>query len=273
MRAASRTALANLRQRQAAATGKGISSAQLTAQAGDLYAVSDLLVDQPQLRRTLSDAATPADGRAGLVATLFTGKIGAPALELVQAAVRERWSTAWDLVDSLEHSADDTLFAAAERDNALDNVEDELFRFERILDAEPQLTTLLDEASVPAPRRLALLDNLVGAKVHPITKSLLDHALISQSNRGIADGVRGLLDEAAARRERSVARVTSAVELTVVQQDRLTAALGELYGRAISIRTDVDPAVRGGLIVRVGDEIIDGSVASRLNSVRAALAS
>jgi hypothetical protein len=73
MRAASRTALANLRQRQAAATGKGISSAQLTAQAGDLYAVSDLLVDQPQLRRTLSDAATPADGRAGLVATLFSG--------------------------------------------------------------------------------------------------------------------------------------------------------------------------------------------------------
>jgi F-type H+-transporting ATPase subunit delta len=102
---------------------------------------------------------------------------------------------------------------------------------------------------------------------------LLGHAVQSLNKRTIGASVRGLLDAAGARRARSVARVLSAIELTAAQQQRLAVALSELYGRSITVLTAVDATVRGGLVVRVGDEIIDGSVAARLASVRNALAS
>jgi F-type H+-transporting ATPase subunit delta len=81
-----------------------------------------------------------------------------------------------------------------------------------------------------------------------------------------------LLEEAAARRAESTARVLSAVELSTEQLDRLTSALGQVYGRAMTVRAATDPAVRGGLVVRVGNEVIDGSVATRLLTARSALA-
>ncbi len=244
----------------------------LSALAGDLYSVADLLVGQPLLRRTLGDPATAPDGRAALAAQLLGTSVGAPAVEVVSAAVRERWSSPWDLTDAIELTANDSLFAAAEADNVLDEVEDQLFRFERILDAESNLTALLDEQTVEPARRIELLRAVTAGKVHGITELLLEHAVASPRTRGITAAVHDLLDEAAARRERSVARVLSAVELTDAQQTRLAAALAAMYGRAITVRAAVDPSLQGGLIVHVGDEVIDGSVAARLNTVRAALA-
>ena len=122
-------------------------------------------------------------------------------------------------------------------------------------------------------RRAALLDSLVGAKVHPLTRPCSMQSASSPNKRMIAASVRDLLDIAGERRAKSVARVLSAVELTAAQQARLQAVLTELYGRPITVLTAIDATVRGGLVVRVGDEIIDGSVAARLASVRSALAS
>jgi len=67
--------------------------------------------------------------------------------------------------------------------------------------------------------------------------------------------------------------VVTAVDLTSEQESRLTAALTDIYGRPIALRTAVDPAVRGGLAIRVGDEVIDGTISSRLAAARAALTS
>ena len=89
--------------------------------------------------------------------------------------------------------------------------------------------------------------------------------------RTVTLAIDDLVEGASARRERSVAKVISAVELTAEQQDRLGRGLSELYGRAITVRSAIDPSIRGGLVVRVGDEIIDGSVATRLAHARAAL--
>lgn len=272
MRSASREALALLRRRQQSALGSQATSAALTKLAGELYAVAELLVGQPRLRRALGDPATPPDSRAELIRGLVSGKVSGPALEVVEAAVRERWSSPWDLTDSLEMGGDDALFAAAERAGVLDEVEDQLFRFERILAAESRLSTLLDDATAEPARRTALLDDVLGSTAHSITKALLAHAVVSGRKRSMVLAIDDLLDEAALRRERSVARVVSAAPLTAEQQTRLAAALTDLYGQAISLRTAVDPAVRGGLVVRVGDEVIDGSVAARLAEARGALA-
>jgi F-type H+-transporting ATPase subunit delta len=272
MRAASRETLANLREQRSAALGSTASAASLSELAADLYSASELLNAQPRLRRTLSDASTSADWRADLTGHLLGGKISAGAVEVTQAAVRGRWSSPWDLPDALELIADDTLFSVAEEQGVLDKVEDELFGFERLLDRESRLTTLLDEGAVDASDRLVLLEDVLGTKVQPITKTLLRHAVTSKRKRVLSSAVDLLLDQAAQRRERSVARVLTAVELTFEQERRLTEALSTMYGRAISIRSAVDPTVRGGLVVRVGDEIIDGSVSARITDVRAAIA-
>jgi F-type H+-transporting ATPase subunit delta len=270
--AASREALARLRERLDAVTARFSTGEGLTGLAEDLYAVVDLLVAQPRLRRALADPSTPAQGRADLAGGLFDTKIGASSVQLVRDAVGLRWSTPWDLLDALETTADEGLFAAAEQERALDGIEDELFRFGRILDAESSLATALDDASADTGRRVALLRDVVGDKLRPLTRLLLEHAVVSQRKRTLALAVDNLLELAAARRDRSIARVLSAVELSRGQQSRLAAALTALYGRPIDIRTAIDPSVRGGLVVRIGDEVIDGSIATRLAEARKALA-
>jgi F-type H+-transporting ATPase subunit delta len=269
MHAASRAALAELRERVDDAS---VSADHLTQLADELYAVTDALVSQPRLRRTLGDPATAPQARVGLVATLFEGKVATRTLEVVQAAVEQRWSSPWDLTDGLELTADDSLLGAAEKRGELAEVEDELFRFERVLAVESRLTTLLDEMSVAPERRVRLLHNVLDGKVTPVTLALLEHAVASTRRRSIEAAIDDLLEAAAARQSRSVARVISAVPLTDAQESRLSSVLERMYGRPIAIRSAVEPAVQGGLVIRVGDEVIDGSVASRFAAARKALA-
>jgi len=270
--AASRQALATLRGRVDGVTGRFSTAQGMTGLAQELYDVVDLLITQPRLRRMLADPTTPAEGRADLAGGLFDDKIGASAVQLLRAAVAQRWSSPWDLLDALETTADDVLFGAAEQDGLLDEVEDELFRFERVLSTESRLTTALDDASAVAERRVKLVRDVVGDKVGPITLMLLEHAVASRRKHSVTLAIDDLLELAAARRNRSMARVVSAVELTGQQVSRLAAALSDMYGREINIRAAIDPGVRGGLVIRVGDEVIDGSIAARLASARAALA-
>jgi F-type H+-transporting ATPase subunit delta len=272
IRSASRQALDELRKEEDAVFDGRVSAETLGKIASDLYSVADLLVSQPRLRRTLGDPATVPDGRVQLVDSLLSGKLDAKALRLVKAAVALRWSTPWDLTDALENAADTALFAAAEKQNKLDQVEDELFRLERILESQGEAAALLDEFTVEPARRNQLLDRLVGNKVEPLTLELLHNAVASQRKRSITLAIDDLLEKASARRERSVARVTSAVPLTDAQEQRLAAALSAMYGRAMSVRTALDPRVQGGLVVRVGDEVIDGSIAHKLAAARSALA-
>lgn len=271
IRSASRRALHALRAEANTVYDGRVSADSLLKIAADLYEVAELLIAQPRLRRALGDPATSADGRAQLAESLLSGKVDKKSLGIVTAAVRLRWSTPWDLTDAVEDAGDSALFAAAEKEHRLDSLEDELFRLERILEAEGDLAALLDEMSVAPDRRIALLDGLLATKVDRLTLELLHHAVTSQRKRSIILALDDLLEKATARQERSVARVISAVPLTDAQQDRLAAVLTEMYGRAMSVRTALDPDIRGGLVVRVGDEVIDGSVATRFAIARAAL--
>jgi len=270
IRAASRNAIAELRARLDAETAN-LSSSELTQVAEQLYAVADLLVGQSRLRRILGDPSTAEQSRTQLVAQLLARKVSPATLSVVSSAVALRWSSPWDLTDGLAQAGDDVLLRTAEVGGALEEVEDQLFRFERILDSQAELVTLLDEVSVSAERRTALLRDVVFGRVHPITQRLLEHVVASPRKRSVENAIDDLLKAAAARRERSIARVLAAVPVTASQEERLAQALSEIYGRAIEVRTAVDPAVRGGLLIRIGDELIDGSVAGRFTAIRAAL--
>lgn len=271
MRSASRRSLDALRDKEREVFSGRVSAATLTNLSGELYAVADLLVSQPRLRRTVGDPAANSESRTQLVDNLLSGKVDKHTLDLVKAAVELRWSTPWDLTDALEDAGDEALFAAAEKDNKLDTVEDELFRFERIMQGESSAVGLLDDAVAGVERCNTLLDSLVADKVNPVTLALLHHAVASTRKRSVLLAVDDLLERAAIRQQRSVARVVSAVALTDAQQQRLEAVLSDMYGRDISVRTALDPQVRGGLVIRVGDEVIDGSIATRLASARASI--
>lgn len=273
MQAASREALGAVRAQVDSVLGRFSKTEGLTGLAEELYAVANLLTAQPRLRRRLADPASEPEQRTALARALLDGKISASALSIIESAVGARWSAAWDLVDAIETTGDDVLLAAAERDDSIATVEDELFRLERILDNESELTTLLDEAAVDATKRADLIDKMLHGKASVIVLALVRHAVSTQRKRSILLALDDLIEAAGARRERSVARVISAVDLTDAQQRALADRLSEVYGRRIDVRYAVDPAIRGGLVVRVGDEVIDGSVSSRLNDVRGAFAS
>jgi len=270
--AASRAAQAQMRRRLSEALQQLDGAEAAHRLADELYAVAAVLEQQPRLRRTIGDPATESAARADLVRRLFGGRLSEPALDLLAEAAGQRWSSPWDLADSLEILADDALLSVAERQDELDEVEDELFRFERILGDAGELAAALDEHGVPAERRQGLLHSLLSGKAHRITEELLNHAVASGRKRSLLLAIDDLLEASAARRERSVARVVSATELTPEQSRRLASSLSQMYGRPISVRSAVDPSVRGGLQVRIGDEVIDGTVSTRLAAARAALA-
>jgi F-type H+-transporting ATPase subunit delta len=245
---------------------RAISGADLTGLAEELFAIARLLEGQRTLRRALSDPSGKPDDRAALAGRLLTGKVSGTALDLVETVARQRWSRPLDLVEALETLATDAALDAADARGELDGVEDELFRFGRIVAGDPDLSRVLSDRSAPAKGRGELLDRLLAGKVSPVTGLLLRNVLTG-SHVGTAEvAVERLSETASARRGQSVAHVTSAVELTAAQEQRLSQLLGRLYGRTIGLQVTVDPDVLGGLVIRVGDEVIDGSIAHRLEA-------
>jgi F-type H+-transporting ATPase subunit delta len=237
---------------------------ELTALADELFAVARLLDGQLTLRRSLSDPAGKPDERAALANRLFASRLSPAALELVESVAQERWSRPPDLVEAFMALATEASLDAAEVRGGLDDVEDELFRFGRIVSSDRELGRILSDRKAPAGGKAALLDRLLSRKVSPVTEQLLRNVLTGPHVGHAENAIERLSDVASRRRGQSVARVTTAVALTPEQEQRLTEVLGRIYGRTVGLQVTVDPSVLGGLIVQVGDEVIDGSIAHRL---------
>ncbi len=267
MQPASRAELAAARDKLESRIGSA-DGADLDRLGEDLGAVAAVLDEQPVIRRHLADPAVHQQARRKLVEALFAGKLSPLSLEVLADVVASRWSQPRDLIGGVEELARQALLALAERDDSLDDVEDELFRFGRILVAQPRLAALLGDATAPATRRVELLETVLAGRTRPVTSRLLEQAVRSPRGRPLAEIVEQLVDRAAARRQQSVGYVTAASPLNAEQEQRLTDALKAIYRRPISLKIEVDPAVLGGLVIRVGDEVIDGSVAARLDQAR-----
>ncbi|MFW3172898.1 F0F1 ATP synthase subunit delta [Geodermatophilus sp. CPCC 206100] len=245
---------------------RAVSDDELFALAEELFAVSRLLEDQVALRRALSDpSGTPAD-RAGLARRVLDGKVSGATLDLVETVARQRWSRPLDLVEATETLATDAALDAAAERGELDGVEDDLFRFGRIVGGDPDLSRVLGDRTAPAAGKTALLEQLLAGRVSPVTALLLRTHLTSRYAGNAENVIERLSEVASGRRGQSVARVTTAIALTPQQERRLTDVLSRLYGRAIGLQVTVDPSVLGGLVIRVGDEVVDGSVAHRLEA-------
>jgi len=252
-----------------AVTPGGVDRAALAA---DLRSVAVLLGREPGLRRALADATKPAEARTGLLEALVGQRVGAGALEVLRAAAAARWSSPHDLVDAVELLAVDAELAEAEATDSLADVEDQLFRFARIVDGHPRLGQLLADGSAPLEQRTELATGLLRGNADPVTVRLVAGAVHGLGGRSFDASLQRLVELTAARRDREIAYVTAAAPLTPAQEDRLVARLAAIYGRAVSLKVEVDPSLLGGVTVRVGDDLYDGSVARRLEQARGALA-
>ncbi|HKS43709.1 MAG TPA: F0F1 ATP synthase subunit delta [Amycolatopsis sp.] len=238
----------------------------------ELLAVVGLLTRETGLRRAVAEGSSDPAARKGLVRRLLTGKAAEPALAVLEAAVGERWSSPRELVDGLESLGRSALLTSAEKAGNLEAVEDELFRIARIVDGEPELERALSDQTAPPETKRRLVHDLFAGKADGVTLALVEQLVERRKGRGIGFGLDRLVKLAAQRRERSVAYVTSASELSADQRDQLAGKLRGIYGRPIALHVEVDPRLRGGLVVRVGDEVIDGSVAGQLEALRRRLA-
>jgi F-type H+-transporting ATPase subunit delta len=263
MNGASREALAAARDRLDALTDD--ASVDATRLADDLAAVTALLHRESTLRRALTDPAQPGEAKAALARRLLGGRVGEDALDLISGMVRARWSRSRDLVDAIEELADSADLIAAERSGDLDDVEDELFRFGRIVSGSSELRAALTDRAADASAKTGLLHTLLGGRVHPVTERLVARLVTAPRGRSLDGGIESLSKLAAAHRGRMVAEVVSAIPLSDRQKQRLGDALARIYGRSVHLNLDVDPAILGGVRVRIGDEVINGSIADRLD--------
>jgi F-type H+-transporting ATPase subunit delta len=270
LRGVSRASLAEAKEQLTAVIAGG---ADLPRLGDELFAVTGLLDSQPALRRALSDPTRPAGAKQALAEQLLGPRIAPGTLELVRGLVGSRWAQPEDLADAAEELAALTIIEIADQENKLDDLEDELFRFGRIVNAEPELRTALSGPFIPAERKHELLDALLGGKVTGPTLRLITQAADQPRGRSLDASLDEYARLAAERRERLVAEVHVAVALTTEQRRRLAAALAATYGHDVHLNIVIDPRVVGGMTVEISGELIDGSMASRLAGIRRGLAS
>jgi F-type H+-transporting ATPase subunit delta len=233
-----------------------------------------MLAGELVVTRYLTLPSEDAAPRVRLLERLLSGKVGDPTLELLRAAVSERWSANADLVDAVEHVARQALLEVAAREDRVDEVEDQLFRFARILEAQPRLAVLLGEYGAPAEGRVGLLRSVLQSatgRSNRITNSLLAQTIELLRGQSADDAVMFLAEAAVARRNEVVAQVTAAAEPSDAQRTRLTEVLSRIYGHPVAVQLQTDAALLGGLLISVGDEVIDGTLSSRLTAAEAHL--
>lgn len=273
MRSSSRVALVNLTERFTT-VAKDLDNKALSALSSELVSVAQMLDREIVVTRYLTVPAEDAGPRVRLIERLLSGKVGDVTLEVLRAAVSERWSANSDLIDALEHLSRQALLEVAERENKVDEVEEQLFRFSRILDVQPRLAILLGDYAVPVEGRVGLLRKVLDSAsitVNPIVAALLTQTVELLRGRPAEEAVQFLAEVAVARRGEVVAQVSAAADLSDAQRSRLTEVLSRIYGHPVSVQLQIDTELLGGLLIAVADEVIDGTLASRLAAAEARL--
>jgi F-type H+-transporting ATPase subunit delta len=149
-----------------------------------------------------------------------------------------------------------------------EEVEDELFRFARILEGNDDLRMALSDPQLPPERRQAVIEELLEGKALQTTKAMVSFVVAMGRASELPKVVDRFVALAAQDRKREVAEVRTAVPLDDARVKRLSDALSKATGKQIEVKVVVDPEVLGGVVARIGDTIIDGSVRSEIEQLK-----
>jgi F-type H+-transporting ATPase subunit delta len=265
MRGASAEAMAALREQ----LDSVLPGADAERVGDDLFSVATLLRSDAALRRVVTDVAVRPEAKQGLARDLLGDKVAEASHELVSNAVGQRWTGTRDLADALERLAEIAVVKSAGADG--ERLGDELFTVAQLVNDNPALRDALSDPARSDGDKAALVAGLLDGKALPATVTLAQQALTS-SYRTVSVARAEYQKVAAEVHGESVAKVRSARELSDDEQTRLSEALQRQYGRPIHLNVVVDPELVGGLRVEIGDDVIDGSVSSRLDEARRRLA-
>ncbi|MFM7597354.1 MAG: F0F1 ATP synthase subunit B/delta [Actinomycetota bacterium] len=243
-----------------------LSADDLSRLAAELAEVDKLLVREPILARHLAEATGAADAKKAMLDRLLAGKVRPETMTILESAVSARWSATKDLGGTIQHIARLALLERAEREQQGEAVAEQLFRFGRVLDAQPRLTALLGDYREPAAGRVALLRSVLDGAggVNPTTAALLAQTVELLHGERADDAVQEVAELSVARQGEIVAQVSAAAPLSESQRRRLVDVLTRIYRHPVSVHLTVDARLLGGLSVAVGDEVIDGTLSSRL---------
>lgn len=269
LRGASAEALAELTAQAEGSAGSGATLADQATLGQQLFGVVKILRGDAALRRALTDNSVEGASKAGLAKAVFGSAVGDPAATLVADAASRRWTATRDLADVLERLAVVVTVRSAGAKGR--QVGDQLFAVRRMLDANPELRGTLSDLGRSAEDRSALVTGLASGQLEPATETLVVQA-ISRGQGSVDKALGEFLDVAAEALGETVATVHTARDLSDADQQRLADALSKQYSTTVQLHVVVDPGLLGGLRVEIGDDVIDGSVASRLDDARRRIA-
>ncbi len=164
------------------------------------------------------------------------------------------------------------IFQIAEAEGALARVSDELFHFAKAVEQNHELRSALTDIALPAERKQALVEEILGERALPQTKHILEFVVSQGRARELSDIVNSLSELAAEARQSVLAEVRTAVPLDDDLKARLADAIGKATGKHIDLKVVVDESVVGGIYAKVGDQVIDGTVRRRLQELKEQLA-
>jgi F-type H+-transporting ATPase subunit delta len=262
--------------RGASAEAKQELSSRLEGLSGDaatigeeLFAVTEVLRSEAAVRRIATDASIEGEAKAGLMGNVFGNALETGALDLIKNAVTHRWTRPRDLADVIEYLG--VLATVRSAGDEGGRISDELFEVRQMVDGHPDLRSALSDPARTVADKRGLLHQLLDGKVKPATQVLVGQA-ISGSHGSVDRGLEEFQDIAAEAKDEKIATVHTARVLDDRELDRLAQALSEQYATSVHLQVVVDPDVVGGLRVEIGDDVIDGTVSSKLEDAQRKLA-
>jgi F-type H+-transporting ATPase subunit delta len=237
----------------------------------DLEQFARLLVHQVRLRKVLADPGLPPEPKRALLIDLGQGRLEEASVDLLATVAAHQRVRLREFPALLAALAAMAAFAGADRAGELEQLEGELFFVATLVEQQPAVRSALTNPGLPVANKQALMADLLDGRVSARCASLVDLLVELNEGHGLDTQLKEWAEAAAARRNRVVAEVRSAVELDEARRARLTEVLTRVIGKPVLLQTTVDEAILGSLVVRVGDELFDGSVRSRLEQAREAL--
>jgi F-type H+-transporting ATPase subunit delta len=251
---------------------KGVSSAECTAVSTELFNVLLALQSSGALRRAVTDPARDHEAKTALVTDLFAASTSKSTLDLIVQLVALRWSRTSDIMHAIEQLAVEAEATAANTEDQLDQVEEELFAFSKVLVASNELRQALNSSLDSGDHKAELIKSIFGGKYAASSVRLLEQLVRVLQRRSIELALLAFIHGVTARHNRLRAVVRSRIDLSPAQREKLVSTLTKQMGQPVHVSVEIDASVIGGVEVRFDDEVIDGTISNRLAEAGRSLA-